>query len=548
MNFDNLIEMIGEFGSYQKRVLFCLYLDSIMDAFHSGLTMFILPQLNFRCSLPGFKNDTYKIQGRHHEWIINQSIPVSTVNGDTAYNSCTRFYVWNDTNVTLEKCNSWVFDKSVYKATLIEEFSLVCDQKMMNSHIVTVFYLGVLAGAALMGTISDWVGRKIVMIVCILLQGIVGIASAFSQNINQFLICRFIIGFASSGSFVTAYVLGAELVGTKKRAWTCMVTQIFFTIGFCILTGVAYFVRNWRILLIILSAPSIILSFSLVWCVQESPRLLFMKNKNEKAFKIVKLIAEKNKKSLPENIDEMNIDVQQAKSHGIWKVWTSKTLILRNSIMSINWVSVSLCYFALAINSRNLSGDVYLKFILGALVEFPAYVVTIYLLDHNFGRRIIFSTSMVVAGSACFISTFPFVYGGPDLQWVTLMFCLVGRLAVTAAFGIIYLFVCEIYPTVARNGALGIFSTFNRIGSITAPYIMILGDYVKGNFGKGLPFILLAFFTLVSGPLVLLLPESAGRCIPDTLKEAKMMKRSETRKKYETRCSAEDIAMKCIKS
>lgn len=62
-----------------------------------------------------------------------------------------------------------------------------------------------------------------------------------------------------------------------------------------------------------------------------------MKNKNEKAFKIVKLIAEKNKKPLPENIDEMNINVQLAKSDGIWKVWTSKTLILRNFIMSINW-------------------------------------------------------------------------------------------------------------------------------------------------------------------------------------------------------------------
>ena len=76
-------------------------------------------------------------------------------------------------------------------------------------------------------------------------------------------------------------------------------------------------------------------------------------------------------------------------------------------------VSVSLCYFALAVNSGNLAGDVHLNFFLGALVEFPAYLITVYLLDKRFGRRSLLSLTMVVAGSACFISSFPFVYGGP---------------------------------------------------------------------------------------------------------------------------------------
>lgn len=124
------------------------------------------------------------------------------------------------------------------------------------------------------------------------------------------------------------------------------------------------------------------------------------------------------------------------------------------------------------------------------------------------GRRTLLALSMVASGVTCFSSTFPYVYGGPDLQWITLVFCIVGRFFITAAFDIIYLYAYEIYPTVARNGALGVCVTFNRVGSLSAPYIMILGDFNAGNFGKGLPFIILAIATLVAGPLVILLPET----------------------------------------
>ena len=77
--------------------------------------------------------------------------------------------------------------------------------------------------------------------------------------------------------------------------------------------------------------------FFLFRCVQESPRLLFIKNKKERAIKIVKLIAKKNNKALPTNLEKMEIFVQQEESFGTWKVWTSKILFLRNFIMSLNW-------------------------------------------------------------------------------------------------------------------------------------------------------------------------------------------------------------------
>jgi OCT family organic cation transporter-like MFS transporter 4/5 len=48
---------------------------------------------------------------------------------------------------------------------------------------------------------------------------------------------------------------------------------------------------------------------------------------------------------------------------------------------------------------------------------------------------------------------------------------MVGKLGCTAAFGVIYVFSIELFPTVVRNAGLGASSCCARIGGILAPYI-----------------------------------------------------------------------------
>ena len=40
-----------------------------------------------------------------------------------------------------------------------------------------------------------------------------------------------------------------------------------------------------------------------------------------------------------------------------------------------------------------------------------------------------------------------------------------------AAFGVIYIYTAELYPTVVRNGAMGTSSCIARFGAMAAPYI-----------------------------------------------------------------------------
>lgn len=54
------------------------------------------------------------------------------------------------------------------------------------------------------------------------------------------------------------YVTAMEMVGPSKRLYAGVVCQFFFTTGYVLTAAFAYFIKDWRILQVALSAPGII--------------------------------------------------------------------------------------------------------------------------------------------------------------------------------------------------------------------------------------------------------------------------------------------------
>ena len=63
-----------------------------------------------------------------------------------------------------------------------------------------------------------------------------------------------------------------------------------------------------------------------------------------------------------------------------------------------------------------------------------------------------------------------------DLQVITIVLAMLGKLGAAAAFAIIYVYSAELFPTIVRNAGLGASSCCARIGGMLAPYI---ADLVK---------------------------------------------------------------------
>jgi hypothetical protein len=75
---------------------------------------------------------------------------------------------------------------------------------------------------------------------------------------------------------------------------------------------------------------------------------------------------------------------------GIWWYW----LLLLSRLVN------SLVYYGLSFNSGNFGANIYLNIFLAGVVELPAYLVTMVVLD-RFGRRYILTAFMVAGGAAC---------------------------------------------------------------------------------------------------------------------------------------------------
>ena len=85
--------------------------------------------------------------------------------------------------------------------------------------------------------------------------------SAFSPNFALFVVCRFVVGFFRPGTILGAYVVAGELLGPKYRPAAGTALWVLFSMSL-LLTGVkAYFIREWKILVIACSAPYLFVCF-----------------------------------------------------------------------------------------------------------------------------------------------------------------------------------------------------------------------------------------------------------------------------------------------
>ncbi|KAK3734882.1 hypothetical protein RRG08_038908 [Elysia crispata] len=523
MKFDDLITELGEFGPYQKRLYFIVCLVGIPAALQTLAGVFIQATPDHRCALPTLPNDTYSSQGSWHDDLVNLSIPWDS--DDDMYDECHRKrHAGNLDNDTVS-CDKWVYSKDPFKNTFVTDLDLVCDDKHMVTYASMILMGGMLGGSLLMGILSDIFGRKKVLVLSTLGQFAAGFGTAWADSYALYVTLRFFVTFFGIGMFLSAFVIGMELVGPSKRRIAGIVIEMFWCIGLFIETGIAYGLRDWSHFQMTISMFNIVAAVVFAVFIPESARWLLQKGKTEEATKIIKKAAEVNGVILSEKARKLEDIEMEGENEKLWHMLTHPVLLVRSLIVFFNWLVASMVYYGLSLNAEALSGDIYLNFFLLALVELASYVVCLAFLDMA-GRKFLQCSSMVLGGVACVATLFPVIYGGKGEEWITLILSLLGKFGASAGFAVIYVYSAELFPTVMRNSGMGLCSLCARIGGILAPYIADLEDVIDNDWGTALPLLIFGGLSLAAGFLVLFLPETSNKILPDTVEDAKNFGRS----------------------
>ncbi|KAJ8301816.1 hypothetical protein KUTeg_020803, partial [Tegillarca granosa] len=127
-------------------------------------------------------------------------------------------------------------------------------------------------------------------------------------------------------------------------------------------------------------------------------------------------------------------------------------------------------YYGITYNVGSLGDNIYLNFLLSILVEFFGYSSCL-IFSEKLGRRFVHCGSLLIAGAACIATIFTTLYANSKHNWTTIGLSMIGKFFISAAFGNVFLYTTELFPTGIRAFVLTTSNIGARLGSILSPYI-----------------------------------------------------------------------------
>ncbi|XP_053391711.1 solute carrier family 22 member 7-like, partial [Mercenaria mercenaria] len=151
------------------------------------------------------------------------------------------------------ECHLFSFEEGTN--TIVSEFKLVCTNDFIPSTINSIQMAGTLTSYVISGHVADRFGRKPPFLIAILIVFSFNLVGFFSVSWKMFAVSTFFTGFGRGGFLTTQHSVMSEYTPTKWRV---------LVIGFpslalhqCLLSLIAWMIRDWRYLLLMTSLLAI---------------------------------------------------------------------------------------------------------------------------------------------------------------------------------------------------------------------------------------------------------------------------------------------------
>nr|XP_036293308.1 solute carrier family 22 member 11-like [Pipistrellus kuhlii] len=400
MAFSELLQHMGNFGRYQIMLAISILSISLLLPIQHLVENFSGAIPAHRCYVHLLDNITSKSKLPENitmEALLRISIPMGVKN---EREQCHRFRQpqWqllnysdlaiNTTELETEAClDGWIYDQSIFTSTIVTQWNLVCKSKSLKFWSQAIYFYGYLLGPPLGGYISDKFGRKPALLASSLLAALLGTGSIFAPTFPIYCVIRFLLAVSLGTIYSASLSLFVEWMPSNVTAMIITMRALALSTGQALLGGLAYFLRDWRMLQLSISVPCFAFFLS-IWWTSESARWLIISGKLDKALKIMRRVAHINGKKDVE--ETLNIEVLQSAmreelallKRNSKKIKVMESPIVYKTIFLLCFLRFCAIFLAFGVffDLKHLGSNVFMSQALLGAVDFPTKFLSFFVI------------------------------------------------------------------------------------------------------------------------------------------------------------------------
>lgn len=337
--------------------------------------------------------------------------------------------------------------------------------------IGSIGLLGMAIGAVLAGFAADRWGRKTIFAVTLVIYSIATGMCGIAWNLESLLFFRFLVGFGLGGQLPVAVTLVSEFSPPASRGKMIVLLESFWAAGWLVAALLSYLIipkLGWQAAFFIGAIPALYV-FKIWHSVPESVRYLVEQGQNEQAHQIIVQMEQIAGIESPAAIKapEKTVTVTSKFSELFSPQFTKRTLMLW-----VVWFGLVFSYYGIFTWLPSLlvkQGFTIIKtfeyVLIMTVAQLPGYFSAAYLVD-RLGRK----STMAIYLAMSAVSAYFFGQAG-NISEVLLWGCMISFFNL-GAWGIIYTYTPELYPTRIRAMGSGWAAAVGRVGGILAPVIV----------------------------------------------------------------------------
>ena len=365
----------------------------------------------------------------------------------------------------------WMFDAmdtgliSFILAKMAEDWQMSPAEK---GWVVSIGFVGMAIGAVCSGGLADRIGRKAVFAGTLVIYSLATAACAFAPNLSWLLVFRFVVGLGLGGQLPVAVTLVSEYIPAHVRGRFIVLLESFWGLGWLVAALVSYFVIpkfDWQMAFLLGGLPALYV-FVILKKVPESIPYLINRGRIDEAHALVQKIERQCGVEVIEKIEVKAVSSQ--KNISFRQLWTGG-FARRSLMLWLIWFGIVYSYYgiftwlpSLLVKEGYTIVQSFEYVLIMILAQLPGYVVAAWLVE-KLGRK------PTLAGFIGFCAVSAYFFGQADsvatiMFWGSLMsFFNLG------AWGVLYTYTPEQYPTNIRAFGSGWAAAVGRIGGIVAP-------------------------------------------------------------------------------